>query len=90
LKNTEEKENPARVPLARTLIKTIKTGFSENPSRRALGILEKALEKPDISGGLSANLSAELGSLFFPGRTAPPRNELIEALYSLAGNRGSP
>ena len=57
--------------------------ISDNP-RRALAILERALENPD----LSSKLEGELKTLLFRSADVS-RQELIDAVYSLAGfNRG--
>jgi len=87
--NAVIKNIPSSIPGTETSFKTMSTAFCGDPSQKAFAVLEKALDDPGQSSGphgtLSEKLSGELGSLLFPGRTTPPpRNELMETLYSLA------
>ena len=77
---------------AGAFFKTVTVPLYEDPSRKALAVLEKVLKDPCAAkrepGSLSEKLSAEIGALLFPGRTELPLNELLETLHS--PGRGSP
>ena len=60
---------------------TLTLKYEENPSIKALAVLEKALTDPRCP----AKLPEELGALLFPGRERPSAKELIDTLHSLAG-----
>jgi hypothetical protein len=60
---------------------TITLQFTDNPSRKAYGVLEKALQDP----AKSIALRGELGPILLGDNTDPSPYELLEALHSLVG-----
>jgi hypothetical protein len=72
-----------------TRFKTITLNNDGSLSQKAYAILERTLEDP-CQEELSKTLSQELGALLFHGEELHSKNELIEAVRTLAGFSRSP